>query len=32
MPVNDRYPLADVIEACLRWRARAAQAASTSST
>ncbi len=21
MPVNDRYPLADVIESCLRWRA-----------
>ena len=21
MPVNDRYPLAEVIEACLRWRA-----------
>ena len=21
MPVNDRYPLADVLEACLRWRA-----------
>ena len=20
MPVNDRYPLADVLEACLRWR------------
>ena len=21
MPVNDRYPLAEVIESCLRWRA-----------
>ena len=25
MPVNDRYPLAEVIEACLRWREHASR-------